>query len=238
MKVKSIFLLAILLISSIAFAQSPNPAEKRAREFVAQINNSNRSQFIEYVKSNFGGDFLSLPMAAHLNFFLSVKDVSRGFDVMGVAEIQKNRVTLKVKSKLTGELNGISIRVDPAAPHKIVGIGMRPVPAPEEKKSTGQIGSELEAYIKKLSGADVFSGSVLLAKGDEVIYKGAFGAANKDFGIKNQIDTKFNLGSMNKMFTTISIAKLVEMGKVSVEDPLSKFVPDFPNAGGRKKDKD
>ena len=238
MRIRLVSIILILLISPAVFAQNDDPAEKRAREFVQQINKSNRSQFIDYVKSNFGGDFLNLPMSAHLNFFLSVKDFSRGFDVVGVQEKEKNRVTLKVKSKLTGELNGLSVRVQPDPPHKIVGLGMRPVP-PEErssrKLSDREIASDLNQYVEKLANADVFSGSVLLARGGKVVYKEAFGTANKDFGSPNRIDTKFNLGSMNKMFTALAIAKLVEMEKLSVDDQLSKFVADFPDAESAKK---
>ena len=51
----------------------------------------------------------------------------------------------------------------------------------------------------------------------------------------NTLDTKFNLGSMNKMFTAVTIAQLVEQGKLSYDDPLSKFLPDFPSAEAAKK---
>ncbi len=238
MKLRLIFVV-ILMFAPAAFAQDRDPAEVRAKEFVEQINNSNAAQFTEYVKANFGGDFLNMPMSAHLNFFLSVKDTSRGFDVVDVAQREENRVTLRVKSKLTGELEGLSVRVDAAPPHKIVGIGMRPVPGDESKEasrlSVARIGAEIEGFVKKLADADVFSGTVLLAKGDQIVYKGAFGTANKDFGSLNRIDTKFNLGSMNKMFTALAIAKLVETGKLTVDDPLSKFIPDFPDAESAKK---
>ncbi len=239
MKFTSILILFIVLFASAAFAQTTDPAEQRAREFVAQINSSNGTRFTEYVKANFGGDFLNLPMSAHLNFFFSVKDTSRGFEIVGVEEKGENSVTLRVKSKLTGELSGLMIRVESAPPHKINGIGTRSVSdtggAGSRKLSEAEIAAELGNFMKKLADADVFSGSVLLAKGDKVIYKGAFGTANKDFGSSNRIDTKFNLGSMNKMFTTLSIAKLVETGKLTIEDPLSKFVPDFPDAESAKK---
>jgi len=62
-----------------------------------------------------------------------------------------------------------------------------------------------------------------------VIYKKAFGTANKDFNAPNRVDTKFNLGSMNKMFTSVAIAQLVERGKLSFDDPLAKFLPEFPS---------
>jgi CubicO group peptidase (beta-lactamase class C family) len=76
---------------------------------------------------------------------------------------------------------------------------------------------------------------VLLAKDGKTLYAGAFGEANKDFGVPNKLDTKFNLGSMNKMFTSVAIAQLVEQGKLSYDDPLSKFLPDYPNADAAKK---
>ena len=239
MKIKFILLFIILLLVSNVLAQKTDPAEKRAREFVEQINNSNRTQFTEYVKANFGGDFLNLPMSAHLQFFFSVKDTSRGLEVVDVAQREKNRVTLRVRSKLTGEYNGLSVRVESSPPHKIAGLGIRPVSgdASEESSrlSAKEMGDNLGKYVQKLADADVFSGSVLFAKGDKVFYKGVFGMANKDFGVPNRIDTKFNLGSMNKMFTALSIAKLVEMGKLTVDDSLSKFVPDFPDAESAKK---
>jgi CubicO group peptidase (beta-lactamase class C family) len=83
--------------------------------------------------------------------------------------------------------------------------------------------------VKRLAAADVFSGAVLLAKDGVPVYKGAFGMANKDFDSANRVDTKFNLGSMNKMFTAVAVAQLVEKGKLSFDDPLSKFIPDFPD---------
>src|SRR6185295_5246399 len=90
-------------------------------------------------------------------------------------------------------------------------------------------------YVNMLAQADVFSGTVLLAKDGKVLYSGAWGLASKDFNVPNKLDTKFNLGSMNKMFTSTTIAQLVEQGKLSYDDPLSKFLPNFPNPDAAKK---
>jgi CubicO group peptidase (beta-lactamase class C family) len=75
-----------------------------------------------------------------------------------------------------------------------------------------------------MAARDNFSGTVLLAKAGKPLYRAAFGEANKDFGVKNTVDTKFNLGSMNKMFTAVAVMQLVEAGKVSLEDTLGKFM--------------
>jgi CubicO group peptidase (beta-lactamase class C family) len=95
--------------------------------------------------------------------------------------------------------------------------------------------STVKNHLEKMAAADVFSGTVLIAKNGEPILRQAFGLASKEFGVANKIDTKFNLGSMNKMFTGVAIAKLVEQGKLSFDDPLSKFLPEFIDAESAKK---
>jgi CubicO group peptidase (beta-lactamase class C family) len=179
-----------------------------------------------------------MPIQQHLNFFSSVYDNSRGYEISGVQETKPNQITMLVKSKLTGEWNALFVAVETASPYRITGLGFRPPkkPASEVKRlSEKEIAREMEAFMKKLTAADVFSGAVLLAKDGVPVYKGAFGMANKDFEAANKIDTKFNLGSMNKMFTAVAIAQLVEKGKMSFEDSLSKFIPDFPDKESAEK---
>lgn len=229
----------IMLVAAVAPAspQDLASAEKRAREFVSILNLGDRVRFENYVKDNFEGEFRDLPMEDHLNFYSSVFDSSRGFDVTGVRSFEGNLITLNVRNKLTGEPGGIAVRIADKAPYKITGLGLRPaLPDPDAKKMTdAEIVSEMDSFMKKLAEADVFSGTVLLAKDGKPVYKGVFGIANRDFDVPNKFDTKFNLGSMNKMFTSIAIAKLIEQGKVSLDDPLSKFLPDFPDAESAKK---
>jgi D-alanyl-D-alanine carboxypeptidase len=74
-----------------------------------------------------------------------------------------------------------------------------------------------------------FSGVVLIAKDDKVLLKKAYGFANAAATIPNKTDTKFNLGSMVKMFTSVAIAQLVQAGKLSYTDTLAKLLPDYPN---------
>ncbi len=83
---------------------------------------------------------------------------------------------------------------------------------------------EVNALVWRLCEADLFSGSVLLANNDGVLLERACGEASKRFHVANDTETKFNLGSMNKMFTSVAIAQLAERGVVSYDDPIGKYV--------------
>lgn len=213
-------------------------AERYVRDIVGFVNSGDRAAYRKFAEENFGSEFLKVPMDRHVGFISSLHDQSRGYEYDTIQDWNDNEVIALVKSKLTGEWDGLLVRVEPNGPYKISGIGLRRAKPPAGAKkllSEAEMGRELDTFVKKLAGADVFSGAVLLAKDGVPVYKGSFGMANKDFDAPNRIDTKFNLGSMNKMFTAVAIAQLVEKGKLSYDDPLSKFIPDFPNAEAAKK---
>jgi D-alanyl-D-alanine carboxypeptidase len=98
-----------------------------------------------------------------------------------------------------------------------------------QRMSGAEIANELALYLEKLTVEDKFSGAVLVAKDGKPIFVWAYGMANKGGNIPNRVDTKFNLGSMNKMFTAVAIAQLVECGKLSFSDTAGKHLPNYPN---------
>jgi len=105
---------------------------------------------------------------------------------------------------------------------------------PMERSKTNSIddsviAKELDAFLKQSVTADEFSGAVLLARNDQVIFAKAYGLANKATNTLNSTDTKFNIGSLNKMFTAVAVAQLAERGKLSFTDTVGKLLPDYPN---------
>ncbi len=83
---------------------------------------------------------------------------------------------------------------------------------------------ELDAFINDLVEKDVFSGTVLLAKDGEILYSTARGLASKRFNVPNNLQTKFSLASMNKMFTATAVMQLVEQNKISLNDKLDQYL--------------
>lgn len=72
-------------------------------------------------------------------------------------------------------------------------------------------------------------GVFLVAKNGNPIYRKAFGEANLELGVPMKTDNVFQIGSMTKQFTAVAIMMLEERGKLNVNDPISKYIIDFPN---------
>src|SRR5256714_7536175 len=95
-------------------------------------------------------------------------------------------------------------------------------PAPDPAK-------ELDSYFNTLVAENKLSGVVLVAKDGVTIASKAAGVANKATNAPIDVNTKFNLGSMNKMFTAVAVAQLAQAGKLSFTDTVGKHLPDYPN---------
>src|SRR5690606_31442711 len=70
--------------------------------------------------------------------------------------------------------------------------------------------------------------AVLVARGDEVIFRDARGMASIELGVPLSADQVFRLGSVTKQFAAAGVLRLVEEGRLSLDDPLAKFLPDYP----------
>jgi CubicO group peptidase (beta-lactamase class C family) len=88
----------------------------------------------------------------------------------------------------------------------------------------------MEQVIQSFVSDRHFMGSILLARGNDVILDKGYGFANLEWQIPNSPSTKFRLGSITKQFTSASILLLAERGKLSVNDPVKKYLPDAPAA--------
>ncbi|WP_440121281.1 serine hydrolase [Tenacibaculum sp. Ill] len=86
----------------------------------------------------------------------------------------------------------------------------------------------LESYMDAQASINHFSGTVLVTKNDSILLKKAYGTADYEWKVPNTIDTKFSLASVSKQFTAVAIMQLIEKEKVSLDDKLTKYYPNFP----------
>ena len=93
-----------------------------------------------------------------------------------------------------------------------------------------QDASRMDQVVQSYVSNKTFMGSVLAARGNEVLLSKGYGSANLEWNIPNSPATKFRLGSVTKQFTAASILLLEERGKLKTDDPVKKLMPDAPAA--------
>jgi D-alanyl-D-alanine carboxypeptidase len=99
---------------------------------------------------------------------------------------------------------------------------------PQHFTTDSSIVANLNAFVTDLARKDSFSGVVLLALGDKILYQRAVGMASKEYDAPINFQTRFDLASLTKVFTGVAIGQLAQQGKIRFEDPISKYLPELP----------
>jgi CubicO group peptidase (beta-lactamase class C family) len=90
--------------------------------------------------------------------------------------------------------------------------------------------AKVDAMLRSYVDADQFMGDVLIAKDGKVVFDKSYGLADREARRPNTPGTRFYVHSMTKQFTAASILLLEERGKLTVDDPVGKYLPDLPEA--------
>lgn len=110
--------------------------------------------------------------------------------------------------------------------------GLPPIPV-NGSMTSDEIDRRLDDYFSTLAKNDVFSGVALVTRNGNPVFMRAYGFADRERKIPNNVRTRFNIGSINKAFTQIAINQLISEGKLSPKDTIGKFFPDYPQAISR-----
>ncbi|WP_339611489.1 serine hydrolase domain-containing protein, partial [uncultured Planktosalinus sp.] len=94
--------------------------------------------------------------------------------------------------------------------------------------SAQHIEKQIDAIFTEAYPANAPGATVLIAQDDKVIYRKAFGMANLELNVPMNPEHVLELASITKQFTSVAILMLMEQGKLSLEDPLSKYIEDYP----------
>ncbi len=243
---KSLLVVFIFLFSFASlFAQQPGEisyhdqplmpkgkAGERIQSIIDTLNSNNPDRIRRFIEEECTEKFRSFaPLDRHIQVFLGVRRQTGGVDFHSIRSYvpeRKGETVVILKDRNFESWQAFTVRFDGSENYLVAGLGFNTARTPTDVKepdiSQAQFLEEIKELMQRLCKGDVFSGTLLIAKGDKVLMTHACGEASKSFHVPNNIDTKFNLGSMNKMFTATSIVQLVEKGKLSYDDPISKYV--------------
>ncbi len=170
-----------------------------------------------------------VPMERHVQVFHSTYRQTGGADFYGIRTYAppREQTVVIVRDRIYGGWHSLVLDFDDTE-ERISGITFTAARPPAGETSAplteAEFIEEARRAVSRGCERDVFSGAVLIARGDDVLFETACGEASKRFRVANDVDTKFNLGSMNKMFTATAIMQLVEDGRLDLDDPISRYV--------------
>ena len=167
---------------------------------------------------------------------MGLRQQTGGFELEKIESSTDRRISGIVREKNSDRRARITLSVSDANSERIgefdVQLVAGPPPPqgpPPARVPVDQLTKDVDTQLTQLAAADKFSGAVLLAKDGKIIWQKAYGLANREAKVANTVDTRFRLGSMNKMFTAVAIAQLVQQGKLKFTDSLAHALPDYPN---------
>ncbi len=228
-----------ILASSLFAQQSPpeipdTPAGRLLTSLVEAFNSGDEGQWTDFINNHWKereGAFEN-----RLGMFKQVYSDVGGLILHRIEDSSDYSITGLMQAQKAGspfEWLSLKVMADTLPPYKLDRLSIRPGEEPGFEVPEGDLTQEqmvefLDRYLDDLVSKDRFSGTVLIAKDGKSFYARVYGMACKRYDVPNRLDTKFNLGSMNKMFTGVAIMQLAEQGKVSLHDPVGKYLPDLP----------
>jgi CubicO group peptidase (beta-lactamase class C family) len=220
-------LFSIVESQGTAVEAPKTPAGEQFSGWLKAFNSGDRAQlegFLSHYKD---------PSGHEVNGALGFRQQTGGFEVRKIEESGAARISGLVQERDSDQFARFTMEVEAEAPHKIAVFDLRAIPRPAEfpieRMSQSELLAALREKLEKDSAADKFAGAVIVAKDGKAIFTGAYGMADREKKIPNTLETKFRIGSMNKMFTATSILQLVQTGKITLTDPFGKYIADYPN---------
>jgi D-alanyl-D-alanine carboxypeptidase len=164
---------------------------------------------------------------------MAVRAQSGGFELRALQEATPTTLSGFVEARDSDDFAWFNVVVEPDGAHRITDVHLRLTPRPPgfevPRVGEAELIASLRARLERESAADRFSGTMLVEKKGRTLFSGAYGLADRDKKVPNTLETRFRIGSMNKMFTGTVILQLVQAGKIELTAPFGKYLPTYPN---------
>lgn len=203
------------------------PAAHQCAVWLDAFNRGDRDVYRDFLQKNFPSRLERLDQG------LQFRQQTGGFDLKKVETSTSTKLTALVQERNSDQFARLTLETEAAEPHRLLKLDLEAIPRPDEFALPHMSERELTAALRKKLDADAeagsFAGAVLVAKNGKPIFAKAYGLADREHKVPDTLTTRFRIGSMNKMFTAVSTLQLVQAGKLALNDPLGKYLTDYPN---------
>ena len=244
-------LLCVSFAAAVALAEPEWPATepgRHARDYFPAYNGGEdamRAYFAAHVSAE---DLKARPVDMRIGIWRQIQANQGALTPIRVLESADDHCGVLVRNGSGGTLR-IDFNCHAEPPHSLVALMIEPVdeevgghatpppapPAPAGPPPTDdQIVARLGKRLDSLATAGRFSGTALLDKSGKPLYSKALGLASRAEKRPNTMETRFNIGSLNKIFTTVAIHQLAQKGELKLDDTIDRWLTDYPQDAAKK----
>jgi D-alanyl-D-alanine carboxypeptidase len=208
------------------FTAAASPARKQLQRFLAALGTGERTALQAFAATGMSPRYRDFPRFEEA---LYMHKQSGGADVLELTENPPNHLKGWLRAREAEDILAFEFEVEPSAPHRMVAfqVDMKKPPAkflrPRLPEPVAIRALYAEAVYREMTSK--FSGAVLVKRGDKVLLRKAYGLADRERSSPNTIDTRFRTASVTKMFTAVAVLRLVQDGRIKLDDTIGKLLP-------------
>lgn len=240
----------LLCIAAPSMAATPQhtqlpdtPVGRLAAELIRHANADSPAQIRQWAPTVLAASVDAEDKTTFIADLASAARHSGGLDVFDVRTDprQPGLLEVAVKARRGGQAALFWLTADSAHPDQLAQVHLVAMDDPfyadwpKGPVLHAELEKRIHTVLDRLVSTTDFSGCVTVADGGETVFDECRGLAERSFNVPIDHQTKFHVGSIGKMFTAVAIAQLVEASKLSWDDTLAKWVPDYPDQAAAKK---
>ncbi len=227
---------AMALAGSAALPDTP--AGRLGNQVLHHVNSGSATRIREWAPTILSAEVPVADREAFIAVLASTARDSGGLDVVDARSDprQPGLLQVAVKARRNARQGLLVLVADPAHPERLAQADLVAMddPAlyahwPRNAPAREALPQLIRDTLDQLVRSNDFSGCVTVSDGSRTIFDECRGRAERRFNVPVDRQTKFHIGSMDKMFTAVAIAQLVEAGKLSWNDTLALRVPEYPD---------
>jgi len=237
-------LLALVCAPAVARSAEPRlpdtPAGRHAAAWLAAYNSGDEvAMRAMYEKHLAARELAAVPMERRLRQYATARPRDGELSLERIVQSEEGFLRLVTRAA-PGGFRQLDFECEPDRPHGLVGIGVMMLRDPAAAAprppaiTAAELPAKFDAYLAERAKAGTFAGVVLVARDGKPVLRKAYGLAERRFEAANREDTRFNVGSLGKLVTKLAIAQLAEAGKLGLDDPLGRWLPDWPKESAGK----
>jgi D-alanyl-D-alanine carboxypeptidase len=213
----------LLLLFAISLAAEQRPAAQVFEKWLAAFNSGDRASIEAFMKTY---------EPARLNKIDETLGFSRstgGFTLVETEKAEGTEFSAIVKESSGTVFARIKLRLTSTPPHTVDRLTIEQIDIPASQKPQRLPLDQVVKAAEEFARSQHFAGAFLILRKGAAPIQRAFGDADRENHKPNTAETRFRIGSMNKMITSIAALQLVEKGKLQLDAPIGKVLTDYPN---------